>query len=259
MAIAITGLVDNLDGTLGVTFAHTGGSPAITVYAAPLGADLSTPGVWANVASSPSDPANPYSTDLPLSAAYWWIMGHRSSDGYSAPALGRVSSAASVIQADGPSGGAMQRLAGMVAQSITFRMRAGVATVEQALQRVHYPYLHAPDQKSMRPFAMIESRDYGWSFIAGGDQHFLWPDGALVLTLADNDKYPNSERDGFIHFMNFVDGVLTDLAALAGVDDNLALTGIEQVQPALRTKPSDEAQGDVYWSWRGSVPWGSAA
>lgn len=129
---------------------------------------------------------------------------------------------------------AAESLRTLFARSTTLQGECG-GTEANALTHVYFGALpKLADQNAFpRPLIIIGlTEDFRWHMIAGGERNQLRPNGTLAyfglrntptiyITGADCD-YAAADID----HMNFFGGVLDDVAALAGWDDNLSVTDI---------------------------------
>jgi hypothetical protein len=166
-----------------------------------------------------------------------------------------------MITATGPQSVAIQRLAEMVSASSAFQNRRGKYTQAEASQHVHFPYVDDPFQVK-RPYVVITVGELNWQKRASGAQNFLMPMGSLGLWIADDDEYGEEDRkSGLIDFVNFVDGVLSDVVLIAGRDDLLAITEIQQVEPPAVSDPRSVSGSGMaqkpFWMTRYNVEWDS--
>lgn len=157
----------------------------------------------------------------------------------------------------GPLGTNMQKLSELVAASSAFQSRLRVESVREADQRIYWPWIEPeldPD-RIPRPSAVIETHGLEWVKTSGGAQNHLYPGGALLLTLSDLDRYPKDSRNSLVDFLNFAEGVLSDLAEKSGTDDRICITSIKQQTPPTQNEPTDDQPR--YWWARFEITWGA--
>lgn len=147
------------------------------------------------------------------------------------------------LEATGAQGGAILALHAMVAASSTFQNRAKLQDQAAAERRIHFPWQEADE--APLPCAVIMQGPGGltWYRVAGGGQNCLRPRGTLQLKLIDRITFPDDQDASEIDFRNFCDGVLADLADLAGVSDWLSITEMRETLPPSSTHPADRTNG----------------
>lgn len=148
------------------------------------------------------------------------------------------------LEATGPRGVAMLSLHRMASASATFQTRAKLQTQGEAEKRIHLPWQEADE--APLPCAVIMHPDGGglvWYLWTGGQGNYLRPRGTLQLKLIDRIAWPDDQDRSEIDFVNFCDGVLSDIAELAGVSDWLSIKEIRETLPPSSTHPADRTEG----------------
>lgn len=155
------------------------------------------------------------------------------------------------VTPSGPLSLSVSSLKAMVEASSTFSGAGGVCHLDQA------------PKAAVRPFAILATGNHhGWQEVAGGQQNFLLPTGAILLRLeinADSGYLADTASDrmnAFYAAANFCGNVLAEVAALAGQDAYLSITEIVLVAP-LQENPRDEWQSERFWSVTVAVLWGN--
>ena len=141
----------------------------------------------------------------------------------------------------------------IVAASTVFQARVGAANAPEALAFIFIDaFTPEGDLDADRPYCLIETGPGGWrkdAEVHYGSSH------AFSLVFEDNvpEAYQDGHRDAMTDFMNFVDGVIANIRALAGTDWGgatlyIAPSSIQRVEghpvrPALEGK---ENAGEDY-------------
>lgn len=129
---------------------------------------------------------------------------------------------------------AAEKLREMFAQSSTLQSACG-GSVNAAAAHVYFGATPKLDDQTAYPRPLIIiglSEDFRYHMIAGGERNQMRPEGTLnffgirntpstYITGSDCD-YTAAETD----HMDFFGGVLDDIAAISGWDDNLSVTDI---------------------------------
>jgi len=162
------------------------------------------------------------------------------------------------MTADDAQFAATEKLAAMIAASVAFQTEVAEQSEFEASAHVHYPYILDPDQTA-KPWAAITPGIVNYTRVAGGGQNYLTPDGTLKLALAAYANPSDSESVQFAEFARFTGKVIAEIAEIAGVDDNLAVTDIRQTVEASSTHPKDSTAAGKgkrpYWFAEFEVAW----
>lgn len=147
------------------------------------------------------------------------------------------------LEATGARTNAILLLHQMVAASSTLRNKAKVQEEAAAAARVRLPWQEAEEAKF--PCAVIMQTEGGltWYLWSGGARNYLRPRGSLKLKLIDRIRFPDDQDASEIDFGNFCDGVIADVAALAGHDGWLSIQEIRETLPPSSTHPSERTPG----------------
>ena len=120
-----------------------------------------------------------------------------------------------------------QKLISAISNSASFQTARGVAAAQDALPAIYLAAKFAKDEKefaSLRPFAVVGTHaELGYDRDSGGTKNYLVASGAVYFYLTANDADPTNPGDASIVWDNFLGGVIEDLEALAGLDDNLSI------------------------------------
>lgn len=160
----------------------------------------------------------------------------------------------SSVVATSTHGIAMGLLVRLLSGSSAFQARLGVETAEDAERRIHWPWLQEELVEESWPCAIIEEGADEQNAVAGGAVTQFLPNGSLILTLSDKDRYVDQQRDSWLDFRNFCDAVILDLIEKAGDDDNLDISRVECVQKAMHSDPTSSVK--PHWSAKWEVSWG---
>lgn len=142
----------------------------------------------------------------------------------------------------------LRKLVELVAESATFQDWVGVTSQEEALSRVHHPYVPADGRVLTlpRPLAVVNlTNDFRYERVNA--QH-LRPQGSFDLILQAEEKHPGDPDLDELEFLNQVGGVLADLCALQGQDDRLAIGSIRTLVPPDPPEPEDRSAGRAWWT-----------
>lgn len=138
---------------------------------------------------------------------------------------------AATLEAIGPMSEPKEKLVRLVAESQTWQDWCGVVTPEAARARIFRNRAVFLNHALERPYAIASwTDDFEYREASGGSKVWLLPAGTLWLYLTDRYRHPDSENN-LLEFENRVGQVLADLAALAGVDDHLAVRNIKTDTP----------------------------
>lgn len=134
------------------------------------------------------------------------------------------------ITATGVVGKKVSKLKTMLSESSTLQARIPSGSAAKALGYIHHPtYFVDNDDEYRFPFVVIErGPGFGYSEIGGGAGNLLRPYGSLRIKIAERDRFPSDIDSSLTDFSNFAEGVISDLAGVAGADDNLTIVGVEQ-------------------------------
>jgi len=120
----------------------------------------------------------------------------------------------------------LQRL---VAESVAFQRRTKAANDQDAKRHIKL-FRHRDDVygfRSDRPFAAIwPTDDADFDQYAGGSQIYMSAGGALMLYLTDFNRHPGDDEQSGLDFCSWVDEVMHEVAAGAGVSDRLPIRNI---------------------------------
>jgi len=148
----------------------------------------------------------------------------------------------------------IDKLQSMLAALASVQTRFGVAgdadAVAKSLARLPYPVLESQEQLlALLPCIVLREGDrWGLRVVSGGAQNFLRPFGSIQITFADVSNFPKDLQAGHCDFGNWIGNTFVDLAAQAGVSDQLNIEGVRRIEGI--TVSSKEAQGA-----NGGKPW----
>lgn len=151
------------------------------------------------------------------------------------------------IEALGPISVPVRKLVELVAESATFQTRVKADSVEEAMKFIHHPHLRANGFEEIKgPLAVVSSQPCTWERV---DANQLRPTGVLVLTLSNDDKYPEKSDWSQIDFENFCGQVIQDICELQGKNTRLTIDSIVQSIPASLSHPTAAGpdQRSAYW------------
>ncbi|HEY1064808.1 MAG TPA: hypothetical protein VGE52_01805 [Pirellulales bacterium] len=164
------------------------------------------------------------------------------------------------VEPTGYTGKIVSKARTMLANSATFQAQVKAADAAAALRHIYGFYLFDRDRKVCPPFAMIYPALGAapmWEKVAVGSRNRLRPSGAVDVALTDWISFGSdgasgcdSEFDSEMLFLNFMDGVAGDLAAMSAVNDNLALSRIEFAVEPVPDRP-EESTPDNPGTWNG--------
>lgn len=163
------------------------------------------------------------------------------------------------LTATGSQGSALAKLVQLLAACPAFLARRDVATAAEAEEHIYWPWF-AQEGVALnpldvsRPFLVVENDRFGWTKQSGGGQNYLYPTGAYLLTISDEDRYQRDYKSSLLDFLNFADGVTQHLAEQAALDDSLAIINIEQTDPPMQNPQADWGVRR-YWLVRYTVEW----
>lgn len=158
----------------------------------------------------------------------------------------------------GPLTSAVYQLRRLLCESAAFRERVGAADEAAALPHVKtWDFEDDPAAlQAARPFAAVWPADeFELARIAGGGQSLFDGGGELVLILTDYDRQPGDREASAWDFCGWLDKVLLEIAALAGVDDRLPIRHVSFLRRPLRTATKNEASAGAFWETALLVTW----
>lgn len=138
----------------------------------------------------------------------------------------------------------------LVSESTAFQTRVEAADATAAALKVKvWDYEDDPAAlQRARPFACVWPADqFDMTQVAGGGQSLFSGGMDLVLILTDVDRAPGDREASGDNFAGWLDLVLQDIAALAGVDDHLPIKSIRFLQRPARSAAKDEPSAGAYW------------
>lgn len=167
---------------------------------------------------------------------------------------------------DGPICKPLSRLAELVAESATFRVRAGIDSddtyaadkliegLRGGRRAIFYP---AADLDSLEvfPAAVIFPDRTTFRQDSGGHRNFLAAGGMLSLLLVDKCQYPDDVLQSSRDFLNFGGNVLKEISDLFASDDRLAGHEITAMAPERDRVSTSEGQVDR-WLLLSRIEWG---
>lgn len=163
-----------------------------------------------------------------------------------------------MIQPTGSRSVAIDLLRRMYAASPTWQERVKEFTQEEAARRIWVPWFNYDE--SLRPMIAIREGEPSvqWSRNSGGSRNTLLPIGELEVHVLDRIlNYENLAEDAVL-FRNLCDGLIDDVAQLAGVDGWLNITEINETQPPAFNPPETQTSGGTegYHIAVHTVTWG---
>lgn len=159
----------------------------------------------------------------------------------------------------GPITSAVYQLRRLVAESAAFRTRVEAEDAEAAKAQIKtWDYEDDPvELQKARPFACVWPADkFDLAQVAGGGQSLFSSGGDLVLILTDIDRHPDDREASAADFAGWVDTILLEIAAVAGVDDRLCIRRVTFLQRPLRTATKDEPSAGAFWQTALLIEWG---
>ena len=158
----------------------------------------------------------------------------------------------------GPLTSGVLQLRRLVAESAAFQARVGATDdVDARLKVKTWDYEDDPVLlQNARPFACVWPADrQDFDQVAGGGQNWLAGHGDVVLILTDRDRHPGDREASGTDFAGWVDEVLADIVAAAGLSDRMAITAVKLLQRPLRTATRDEPSTGAFWQVAFVVSW----
>jgi len=158
----------------------------------------------------------------------------------------------------GPITSAVYQLRRLVAESAAFQTRVGAADVAAAKAKViTWDYEDDPvNLQKARPFGGVWPADkFDLVQVAGGGQSLFSSGGELVLILTDIDRHPDDREASAADFAGWVDTILLEIAAIAGVDDRLCIRRVTFLERPLRTATKDEPSAGAFWQTALLIEW----
>ena len=155
------------------------------------------------------------------------------------------------VTTDGIMTTALASVRTVLSESETFQALVGASDASEALAYIHYGRVVPGD----RPFALVSLAEWEYQRVAGGAKsHFRPVSGAVaVLIAADiSTEYVGDAGDApenaYLEFLNRLEGVVVDLAAIAGVNQNLPIrhVGFWDEPPMLSGLNEND---DYYFEW----------
>jgi len=149
----------------------------------------------------------------------------------------------------------------LVTESVAFQRERGVDNRHDAAEHVYLfsDEVSDPDEiKQQRPFACLWPSGLSWRRITGGSSSGLRPSGSVTLLLTANDTAGSDvdETDADLAFAAWIDGVVNDIAELAGQDDRVRIREISGSDPLVRRSAAKDAPGGVYLWSQFEISWG---
>jgi len=142
------------------------------------------------------------------------------------------------------------QVARLVSESSAFQTRVGAADAAAALLNVTtWDYEDDPVAlQAARPFACVWPADkFDLTQVAGGGNSLFSGQMEVVLILSDIDRAPGDRSASAANFAGWLDRVLADVAAAAGIDDRVPIKHVSFLQRPLRTATKDEPSAGAYW------------
>jgi hypothetical protein len=158
----------------------------------------------------------------------------------------------------GPLSSGVYQLQRLVAESAAFRARVAIADVTAAKAKVKiFEYeADAATIANERPYACVwPGEKLDLAAVSGGANTLFRPSGELVLILTDNDRHPGEREASAADFVGWVDQVLLDILAAAGVDDRMTIRHVSLAARPARTPTKDEASAGAFWDVVWVVHW----
>jgi hypothetical protein len=150
----------------------------------------------------------------------------------------------------GPITSSIYQLRRLVAESAAFQTRVEAADATAALAKIKtWDYEDDPVAlQRARPFACVWPADrFDLVQISGGGQSLFSGQVELVLILTDIDRGSGDREVSGANFAGWLDLVLQDVAAAAGVDDRVPIKHVTFLQRPLRTATKDEPSSGAFW------------
>jgi hypothetical protein len=162
---------------------------------------------------------------------------------------------------------AIRELQRLMAMSATWRTKVNQATVVGAKLKLYLLENEkvAADFKADRPFCLIYPADTSWHKESGGSGSAFGGSGHLVVQFVDNAAHPGREQgareSSGMEFMEWTQGIIEDVLALAGTGDYLQIRDVKQnltTDGPFRNQTADEASAGSFWWAQFHVYWGAA-
>lgn len=150
----------------------------------------------------------------------------------------------------GPITSAVYQLRRLVAESAAFQARVGAESAEAAALKVKvWDYEDDPlELQRARPFAVVWPADqFDIDQLAGGGHPLFAGRMQLVLILTDVDRHPGDREASGDDFAGWIDELLLEMAAMAGVNDYMPISHVGFLRRPMRTATKDEAAAGAYW------------
>lgn len=251
-ATPVLSITDNRDGT-GATATIAGSDPGTTerVYYGKPGS------LGATYASRSGNGAVPLSLTDGVYAAYVVSLNG------SLPSLPSPETTFSVtggaVAASSALALSKAKLRAALSLSATFQAARGVGNAADALESIYLAAKFAKDERefaSLRPFAVVGTHaELGYDRDSGGTKNYLVASGAVYFYLTANDADPTNPGDASIEWDNLLGGVMEDLEALAGLDDNLSIRQMAIEGYGHSDEDGNRAQ-QPFWFALVRVEWG---
>lgn len=150
---------------------------------------------------------------------------------------------------------ALSKLEALIAGTAFFRAEVGVSLATEAKERIYYPHLENSglDSSWLRnmPYCIITNgpleaqKDSDGTFDRGG---------RLTVLFRSESKYditdPSTLKDSLLAFLNYTDGVLSEIEENSHANDNITIQSYSEVIPAQLNPPlseSDAGELKPYW------------
>ena len=158
----------------------------------------------------------------------------------------------------GPLTSSVYQLRRLVAECVSFQERVEAEDADGAKEHIKtWDYEDDPvELQRARPFACVWPADrFDLERIAGGGQSLFGSGGQLVLILTDVDRHPDDREASAAEFAGWLDKILLEMAAIAGVDDRLCVRRVSFLSRPLRTATKDEPSAGAYWETALMIEW----
>ena len=153
-----------------------------------------------------------------------------------------------------------QKLITAISNSPAFQAARSVASAAAALPAIYLAACLAKDEKqfaSLRPFAVVGTHaELVYEQDSGGTKNYLVAGGAVYFYLTANDLDPSNPADASIAWDNLLGGVIEDLEAIAGLDDNLAIRQMA-LEGYGHSDEDNRAAQQPFWYALVRVEWGA--
>lgn len=145
-------------------------------------------------------------------------------------------------------------------QSATFAARVEAADPGASLDsHIYYDQMAANSGiASLRPYALLKVGSRGTNVLGEGVAVDLVVGGGIILLLEFNaDQTITTHKENYLDALNFFGGVIDEIEALSGVNDNLAFRS-DVVFPPLRTRRAERDPTNLdYWSMVAFLDYGA--